>query len=274
MTEVARRAYDYDYADLLEAYAKLGVASGKLVYVGSDLTRLMRYAEPSRAALLSAHLRALRELLGPTGTLFVPTASLDLCNTQTVFDPVSTPSTAMGVFAEHVRTLPGAVRSFHPFWSVAGIGPAAEAMLADVPRQAYGWGSVWQRFVEHDVLGVNIGKSPHFSISVIHHVEQLAGVPYRYTKEFLHPVMRDGAVRREPFYLFVLYREMDAVRDRNRKIFEHFRRHGTLREVRIGARGKGWSFSHREFFEVTVRLMQQDIFAWLENPPREAPYRR
>lgn len=266
--------YDYDYADLLEAYSELGVGPGKLVYVGSDLTRLMRYAEPGREPLLDAHLRAFRELLGPTGTLFVPTASLNLCNTDTVFDPAETPSSDMGVFAEHVRTRPGAVRSFHPFWSVAGIGPAAAEMLADVPRHAYGWGSVWQRFVQHDVLSVNIGKSPHFSISVIHHIEQVAGVPYRYTKEFIHPVLRDGGISSEPFYLFVLYRGMDAVRDRNRRIFDHFGRHGVMKEVSIGARGKGWSFSHQEFFDVTTRLLQDDIFAWLEQPPTDKPYRR
>src|SRR5436190_22732677 len=95
--------YDYDFDDLLAAYSALGVAQGKLIFVTSNLTRLMRYADPRREMVLDGHLRALRDLLGPSGTLFVPTASLNLCNTDIVFDPSNTPSCDMGVFSEHVR---------------------------------------------------------------------------------------------------------------------------------------------------------------------------
>jgi aminoglycoside 3-N-acetyltransferase len=263
--------YEYDYGDLLSAYASLGVAPGRLIYVGADLARLLRYREPGRESLLSAHLRALRELLGPTGTLFVPTASLNLCNTNIVFDVGMTVSNDMGVFAEYVRTRPEAIRSFHPFWSVAGIGPAAKDILSDVPRHAYGWGSVFQRFVEQDVLGVNIGKSPHYSISAVHHVETIVGVPYRYTKEFIHPVRREERVEREPFYLSVLYRDCDIVRDQNRKIFENFARNCVLREVTVG-RGQAWSFSHAEFFRVTADFLSRDVYGWLERPPARRPY--
>lgn len=263
--------FDYDFDNILAAYSALGVGPGRMVFVGSDFIRLMRYRETGQEALLSAHLRAFIELIGPTGTLFVPTASLNLCNTDIVFDPDQTPSTDMGIFSEYVRTRAGAVRSFHPFWSVSGIGPAALKLLDNVSRHAYGWGSVFQRFVEHDVLGVTIGISPHYSISVIHHIETVVGVPYRYNKEFVHPVLRDGSVMQEPFYLSVLYPDCDITRDQNRKIFDNFGRRGSLRSISLG-RGKVWSFSHREFFEVTTRLLQNDIYSWLEKPPTKRPY--
>jgi aminoglycoside 3-N-acetyltransferase len=263
--------YDYSYDDLLSAYSQLGVSPGRMIYVGADLTRLMRYEEPGRESLLAAHLRALRELLGPSGTVFVPTASLNLCNTDIVFDVQTTESSNMGLFAEYVRKRPDAIRSFHPFWSVAGIGPAATDLLNEVPRHSYGWGSVFQRFVEHDVLGVNIGKSPHFSISVIHHIETVVGVPYRYTKEFIHPVRRGGEIKREPFYLSVLYRDSDIVRDQNRKIFDNHARHGALKEVELG-RGKAWSFSHAAFFKTTADFLSRDVYGWLDHPPARRPY--
>jgi aminoglycoside 3-N-acetyltransferase len=264
-------AYDYDFDDLLAAYARLGVETGRSVFLASDLARLMRYAEKGAGALLDAHFRALRTLLGPAGTLFVPGASLNLCGSETPFDPIGTPSFEMGIFSEHVRKLPSSIRSFHPFWSVVGNGPAAAEVLADVPRHAYGWGSVFHRFVERDVLAITVGKSPHFAMPVIHHIETVCAVPYRYTKEFIHPVLRGGAIAREPFYLSVLYRGCDIVRDRNRKIMDHFCANGTLSQVAIG-RGKAYSFSHRQFFEVTARLFSQDIYCWLERPPVQRPY--
>jgi aminoglycoside 3-N-acetyltransferase len=264
--------FDYSYNDLLSAYSSLGVTSGRMIYVGADLARLMRYQEPGRENLLSGHLRALRELLGPSGTLFVPTASLHLCNTDIVFDLETTASRDMGIFAEYVRNYPGAVRSFHPFWSVAGIGMAAADLVNDVPRHSYGGGSIFQRFIEHDVLGVNIGKSPHYSISVVHHIETVVGVPYRYTKEFMHPVRRDGRVKREPFYMSVLYRDCDIARDQNFKIFENHARYGGLKEVKLG-RGKAWSFSHADFFKTTADFLSRDIYGWLDHPPTKRPYR-
>lgn len=267
------KGYDYDYGDLLEAYGRLGVGPGKLIYVASDLTRLMRYAKPGREAVLDAHLTAFRELLGPGGTIFVPTATANLCNTTVVFDPAATPSQDMGVFSEYVRTRKCAVRSIHPFWSVAGIGPHAQEILGSVPRHAYGYGSVWQKFVDLDILGINIGKSPHFSISVIHYIETVIGVPYRYTKEFIHPVLRDGKVSREPFYLSVVYRDCDILRNKNVKIFENFKKFGSLNEVKIG-RGHAWSFSHAEFFRVTTKLFLSDIYCWLDRPPTVRPYQK
>jgi aminoglycoside 3-N-acetyltransferase len=265
-------AADYGYSDLVTAYAALGVKPGGLVFVTSDLTRLMRYEQPGAPALLDAHLRAFRELLGPDGTLFVPTSSLDLCNTETVFELATTPSFQMGAFSEYVRTREGALRSFHPFWSVAGLGPAAAPMLGNISSHAYGWNSVFQRFVEADVLGVAIGKHPRFAVPVIHHIETVVGVPYRYNKEFNHPVRRDGQVAREPFYLAVLRRDCDLVRDGNRTIFNHFvETNGPMRETEIG-RGRAWSFSHRAFFETTARLLSNNPYAWLERPPAVRPW--
>lgn len=264
--------YDYNFNDLLTAYSKLGVGPGKTIYVASDLIRLMQYSEPGRNATLTSHLNALLELLGPEGTLFVPTSSTNICNTKIPFDLASTPSHDMGIFSEFVRTQKNACRSFHPFWSVAGIGPRAKEFLSDVSRHAYGFGSVWQKFVENDVLSVNIGKHPQYSVTVIHHIETVIGVPYRYTKEFIHPVMRDNILVNEPFYMSVLYKDCDIVRDKNRKIFKNFQQRGNLKEERVGNRGFAWSFSHAEFFELTSRLMLDDVYCWLEQPPTIRPY--
>lgn len=272
-TAVITKGYDYDFGNLLESYSKLGVGKGKLIYVASDLTKLMQYEKTERGAVLKAHLDAFRELLGPEGTLFVPTATTYLCNTDTVFDPATTPSKGMGVFSEYVRTREGAVRSFHPFWSVTGIGPRAHDILADVSRHAYGYGSLWQKFVESDVLGINVGKPPRLSIPVIHHIETVVGVPYRYTKEFIHPVLRDRKISREPFYLSVLYRECDIVRNKNVEIFSHFKKSGTLNEVEIG-RGHAWSFSYTEFFRVTTQLFLRNPYCWLGRPPSIRPYQK
>ncbi|MGC5017732.1 aminoglycoside N(3)-acetyltransferase [Micromonospora sp. DT47] len=93
---------------------------------------------------------ALREVLGPAGTLLVPTETAGNSTTSRAFrsairgmDPAriaryeaalpgwdrhATPSQEMGVFAEHVRRTPGAVRSDHPQTSFAALGPRAREL--------------------------------------------------------------------------------------------------------------------------------------------------
>ena len=73
----------YTYNDLVTAYRDLGVKSGRVIYVTSDLGRLMAFEKPGKQDVLEAHYEALTELIGSSGTLVVPTASMDICNTDT-----------------------------------------------------------------------------------------------------------------------------------------------------------------------------------------------
>lgn len=258
--------------ELTAAYRSVGVSRGRVVYVASNMGRMRTSAAEDGAAVMAQHLDTLREIVGPEGVLVVPTACLDLCNTATVFDPVRTPSSGMGVFSEHVRQQPGAERSFHPFWSVAALGGGARALVADVPRHCFGADSIWERLVSADALSLHVGIHPRQSFSIIHHIELEAGVPYRYTKEFMHPVRRGDRIVTEPFYHFVTYRDADIERDGNVKIFDHFSNHAEVREAPF-ARGRITAFSMRAFYQITRRLLAHDLYGWLHREPTKRPYR-
>ena len=95
-------------------------------------------------------LEAVLSVIGPGGTLVVPSGTANNSNTSPAFhaatrgmsparvaeyeaampgfDRDHTPSFGMGAFAEFVRTLPGATRSAHPQTSFSAIGPLAEKL--------------------------------------------------------------------------------------------------------------------------------------------------
>ena len=95
---------------------------------------------------------ALREVVGPKGTLVVPTqtphnsttsyafreATVGMTPAQLVqyearmegFEANTTPSRGMGRLAEYVRRLPESVRSAHPQTSFAALGPSASELMA------------------------------------------------------------------------------------------------------------------------------------------------
>jgi aminoglycoside 3-N-acetyltransferase len=263
----------YTYGDLAAAYRALGVSAGRVVYVTSDLTRLMAYEDRSRReAVLEAHYHALLDLLGPTGTLVVATGSTNLCNTEIPFDPAATPSHMVGVFSEWVRQQPGARRSFHPFVSYTAVGARAEEITSDVSRHAYGPESPEGRMIELDGLAVSVGLYPRHSCSTVHHIEHIMAVPYRYTKEFLHPVVRDGAVVQEPFYMYVWYRDCGIRRSNTRHIFDRIEGTGLLSEVPVGA-GAIWSYSMRGFVKAVVPLFKENLYIWCEEAPTQYVWR-
>jgi aminoglycoside 3-N-acetyltransferase len=123
----------------------LGLRVGQNLLVHCSLGQVRPDGGP--ATLLGA----IRDVTGPAATLVVPaqttwnsvtsrvfreaTAHLDEAGRARhftelpAFDPLFTPSSGMGLFAEYVRTQPGAARSAHPQSSFAAIGPrAADAM--------------------------------------------------------------------------------------------------------------------------------------------------
>ncbi|WP_326696363.1 AAC(3) family N-acetyltransferase [Streptomyces sp. NBC_01754] len=124
--------------------SELGVERGGVLLVHASL----------RAAGVGpeAMAEALREALGPDGTLVVPAFTMENSDTSRhyldrvrgldeaaraavraampPFDRARSPALAMGRLAETVRLTPGALRSDHPQTSFAAIGPAAGTLLA------------------------------------------------------------------------------------------------------------------------------------------------
>jgi aminoglycoside 3-N-acetyltransferase len=261
----------YDIDDIASCFRQLGVTSGDTAYVISALWKMPGFAgNPDEAP--AAYYQALRRVVGENGTIVVPTHSQNLCNTDIPFDLDKTPSHERGMFSEYVRLLPGAVRSFHPFNSYAAVGPAAEALCADVSRHAYGPLTPEARMIETQAKVLVIGMPPNITTTV-HHVEQMMAVPYRYTKEFMHPVVRDGEVVIEPFYLYVWYRDCDLTRSVNIPLLRML---GEVMQIKNAPLGRGKIHCYRidEFFRHSLPIFARDIYVWCETPPTIRPWRK
>lgn len=269
-----REPMSYTFDDIKQAYARVGVSRGRVVLVKTDLRPLGAFEQPGRTAILSAHLNAIAELVDlGLGTVVVSTDSMSLCNTDTPFDVAQTKS-ELGVFTEFVRRQEGAVRSRHPFKSHAALGAHAERICGNVARHGTGLETPKARMLELDPLYLSLGLEPRWTCSYVHQMEHLMGVPYRYTKEFMHPmVQNDGTVAVEPFYLFVMYRELDVVRNRNVKIFRNYFDMGFRVEQAPLGDGFVWGYSCRDFCTATADYLRQDIYGWMDAPPEQRPYR-
>lgn len=262
---------DYTRNDLIEAYRKLGVKRGGTVLVQSDLASLGVYEHHEANKICEAHFTAIADLLDlSAGTLIVPTGSMSLCNTSIPFDIENTPS-EMGILTEHIRRKDGAVRSFHPFDSYTALGKNAMKVCANTSRHSHGPETPEARAIELDAIDISIGLHPRFTCSTVHHIEHVMAVPYRYTKEFIHPVINGGEVKHERYYMCVWYRECDLKRNYNFKIFQVFEQRYILNSVKVG-RGAIYSYLTTDFYKCAVELFRDDIYIWLDEEPENKPY--
>jgi aminoglycoside 3-N-acetyltransferase len=131
--------------DIARDLCALGVTTGSTIIVHSSLSSLGYVVGGARAVVL-----ALLEVLGPQGTLVVPAHSSDLSDPKNwhhppipeawwptvrdampAYDPHLTTTRRIGVVAEMIRHLPGALRSSHPRVSFAALGPHAQFITKD-----------------------------------------------------------------------------------------------------------------------------------------------
>lgn len=197
------------------ALADLGVRAGSTLLVHASLRR----AGLSAATVLGA----LREALGPDGTLVVPAFTAGNSDTSPAyrertqnmtdrqraahhadmppFDPVHSPSQGMGVLAEAVRCERDAVRSAHPQTSFAAVGARAAELLADHDEDCHlGERSPLARLYAAGARVLLIGVG-YEVCSALHLAEyRISGAPWR---EYRCVVLRDGTRR------WISYKDVD-----------------------------------------------------------------
>ena len=199
------------------AFRALGIGAGDLVFVHPCLDAVERLdAASARTERARTLLEALVSVVGPGGTILVPTYTFSFCRGEP-FDVLGTP-TAGGPwgesveFLELVRQSPGAVRSRDPIHSVAGIGPRAEGLLKGTSATCFGPGSVFER-LRHARAKICVIGAALDEATIRHHTEELAEVPFRYRKLFTGEIRDADGARREGWVYSVRLRAENAYPD-------------------------------------------------------------
>lgn len=261
---------DISYESLKQAYSSVGITEGKVVYVTGDITKVGISLSLSKFELLNLHLKVIMDLIGPEGTIVVPTHSFSLCNTNIPFSLKNTPSET-GAFSEFIRNQTGSIRQLHPFSSRTAIGKEASYICENTAPHSYGMHTPFSRMLELDSMFISVGIHPKQIVSLVHQCESDMNVPYRYTKEFIHPVETGQHTEMKAFYHLVTYLNCDIKRDKNVKIFENFEKKFKLNHSKM-CQGSVWGFNMSEFYKATTELMREDIYSWLVEPPNSRPY--
>ncbi len=250
------------------ALRSLGLSPGDTVFVHACLDTLDPGADATaRGVLARALLDALAAVVGPGGTILVPTYTFSFCRGEP-FDVDRTP-TAGGPwsrsveFLELVRGRPGAIRSRDPIHSVAGIGPRAAELLSGASASCFGPGSVFERICRANARICVIG-APLDEATIRHHTEEMAGVPFRYRKLFTGEIRdRDGA-RREGWVYCVRLRAENGYPDAS-GLERVARERGVCRAAPVG-RGEILMVESVPFHELVAAELVRNPWATARGP--------
>lgn len=262
----------YRFDELVSRYRQMPIPRDAAISVKTDLLALGRFEVAGKRAILKAHLDALDAAfdLGRV-TLVVATSTTNLCETETPYDHDGSPS-IVGAFTEFVRNQPGALRSFHAFESYTAVGADPAAICADTSPVSYGCESPEERLVKADAWCIVIGADPIRCCSTIHYLEQVVGVPYRYIREYHHPVIVGGARSEGCFYRNPWYRESDIRKDTTRFFQRMSGRGFEIHRYPVGA-GFISAYAIGDLYRKGIRTLHEDPYLCLAHTPTIQPWR-
>lgn len=244
---------DYTRGHLAASLAALGLGPGSVVYCHSNIGFFGALeGVKSRDELCEAVFDAVMAAIGPDGTLVVPTYSYSFSNGQD-FDVAATVS-KMGLFAEWVRRHPDSVRSADPCFSVAAIGPRARGLCDGLPPNSFASDSTFARFLALDGTLLNLN---HPGCTLLHHIERVLQVPYRFDKAFEGELVEGERRQRLRWEIFVRYLSDDLLAHDPWPFIQAMARAGLSRRQALG-RGEVLAMTARDVFATVEQGIARD----------------
>src|SRR5213083_3017063 len=252
--------------DLQRALLQLGVLPGDVLMVHSAFDRFLGFHGGPVDVI-----RALQEVVGPGGTLMMPTmpfrgTAIEYALGDPVFDARHTVS-RMGLITEVFRRAPGVVRSVHPTHSVAVWGSRTDAIIAGHERAETpcGRSTPYEKLLEYDgkiLLAGVPANTMTFCYFVAEELEPQLPIPL-FTRETYPMRWRDadGAVRVSSMRLFSLRLDHDL-----RPLVSELKRRRQWREGRVGSL-RLMLLRARDVYDAAVALADKGMFV------RERPMR-
>src|SRR5258708_5719996 len=237
---------------LMDEFHSLGMQVGDTIFMHSSYSSLGRTpggVEGGPQGVIDAIL----EVIGPSGTLIVPTFNYDFLK-GVPWDIRTSPS-QMGILTELMRQDPRAKRMFHTIYSMAAIGKHSDELAAHHSQDCFGDTTIFKKFRDWEAKILIIGLAYSKSITFLHHCEQAAKVDYRFLKEFSGTAIDSGGMPHEVTYTMF-------VRDVDRGVVLDFEPMGALldqqvvRMIKIGM-GDVRLMKCNDVFRVAVKALQE-----------------
>ncbi len=255
--------HPYTKETIEKALRKVGIKKGDIILVHSDSTPVFKLDDPnSLVNPLDLFKKCFLNILGPTGTLVVPTFNWDFCKGKPYSHEKSI--SQVGIFTNYILWDNTSYRSFHPIYSFAAIGPDAKNICDNISKSSFGKGSVFHKL--HKLSA----KIVHFNLSEIytflHYIEQSIGVDYRFLKYFKGKVEKDGIEWEDSFDFYVRYLDREVVNSTTR-LMNYLESIGKMNKVILAKKYPILLAKADDIYQAALKKLKKDPYYLLEHPP-------
>jgi len=196
-----------DYKKLVAEFKRIGLEENDVVLVHSSF-KSFGGVEGGPQTVIDA----LLTVIGTEGTLITPRFNFDFSTYGTPWDIRNTPS-HMGIISEFVRKDPRSYSVFHPIYSFCIIGKNAKELTQFRYKGSYSKDSIFHKLRTLDAKILQIDQV-YKGTTMIHHVEEMLQVNYKYFKNFTGTVIdEEGKSFEDTFNIYVRDWERGFVTD-------------------------------------------------------------
>lgn len=246
------RAGSVSAGQMKEALQAVGAADCDVLYVHTGIS----FGLPAiRRGQLLAELLGVLESLG-TETLVFPTFTFSFCNNE-VFDVQKTP-TPMGAINEFARRSGRGKRSADPLLSIYVLGKDP-GLVENLSEFSIGRGSSYDRLhaCGREVKFLFFGTDMRNCFTYTHYMEAIAGVPYRYDREFNGTIINNGREYAARVYLYSTYGNCRL--NPAPVVHDAMQRAGMLKKGIIGD-GSICCFAEKDGYATLAELLHEDPY--------------
>ena len=164
--------------EIIDAFNSIGVSSGDVLILQSSYKGCGEVENGPEGVI-----DALMELLGPEGTLIMPSYNFKSWTEEHYFDIIETPS-GMGIITELFRQRENVGRTNHPIHSLSVWGKLKDELESLEYSSSFGPDSIFKRLLDYNAMYCTIGLGSKMPFLPCHYTEVVANVPYRRIKHF------------------------------------------------------------------------------------------
>ena len=251
---------------LIQKLSYLGLSEGDTVFISSNIIALGKIDKiENKYDYCELYFEALMSVLGKSGTIVVPTYTSQVARNGEKFILEQTKS-HMGIFAEHIRNKKNSLRSIHPVNSVSAIGKNSNFICKNNSTSDFGSESPFERLSKLDCKILSIGLTSKYTVSILHYLEAIFCVPYRYNKILDIKTIVKGKQDKRPFLINARYLDLKIDYDHSKWPMLLYKKN----KIRGVKAGKGLMFltAFDDAVEIAKKSLIINPYFFLKNKPK------
>ena len=191
------------YKDILKIFKKLGIKNGDILYVASDLLKLIiSFKNKNKKFSLDQFINTIIKSVGKNGTILIPTYNWDFCN-NIKFDYQNTKSRC-GALSNFCLKRRDFKRTRHPIYSMVVYGKFKDHLFNLDNKSSWGENSPFNFIYKKKAKNLFIGIDYKKAFTMDHYFEQKINVNYRFHKNFSAKYINpEGKISKKTYSMFV-----------------------------------------------------------------------